>query len=110
MGGPLCQLIAVIYIVFSLVGGPGDIWDLLRSFVFKTVKSFFFDAQVDCHGSTTSNTNVIMGGFDNLAYLYVYRYLFYFVMMLFFFFKTIYRVHLAVLWSHGHWRCFGSVH
>jgi hypothetical protein len=89
MGGPLCQLIAVIYIVFSLVGGPGDIWDLLRSFVFKTVKSFFFDAQVDCHGSTTSNTNEIMGGFDNLAYLYVYRYLFYFVMMLFFFFKTI---------------------
>ena len=89
MGAPICQLIFVVYVAYALVGSPSNLKDLGLSFIFKTVKSFFVDVEIDTLKSVASSNTTILGGFDNLAYLYGYRYFTFFIFMLFFFFKTI---------------------
>ena len=86
---PLCQLVGVAYIAYAFVGTPYD-WAAVISGLFsKTAQSFITEVQIDCHKSVFSNKEEIVGGLDNFAYLYGYRYWIFFIMMLFFFFKTI---------------------
>ena len=94
---PVCQLIVVIYFVYTLVGSPSNIIKVLLSFVLgepknnqaDNDKTFIKLVSELCAGSLGSDTEQVMGGFDNVSYLYAYRYLFMFVMLMFFSFKTI---------------------
>jgi len=80
---PLCQLVSVLYMAYAFFGNPFALWN------FRSDDSFISYVGKECKKSSDLNKDEILGGFDNFAYLYGYRYGFSFIMMLFFFFKTI---------------------
>ena len=89
MMAPLCQLVGVVYIAYAFAGSPSNWIAVLSGLLFKTASSFMSEVQTDCSKSVFSNKEEILGGLDNIAYLYGYRFWIFFIMMLFFFFKTI---------------------
>ena len=86
---PVCQLIVVIYILYTMMGTPSNIIGAILSLITGASDSFLTAVAGKCKESSNNDPADFWLGFDKFSFSYVYRYLFMFVMLLFFSFKTI---------------------